>query len=130
MNDALRRLKVEVITAADITTLSRPGVTSQQLVWPGNSPEARMTVTRVTVAPGSEQPRHAHADAEQVWIIEQGRADLLLAGDGNRPIQAGEVVHTPAGEVHGLRNSGAEPFIYLAITTPPVDFRPAYETVR
>jgi quercetin dioxygenase-like cupin family protein len=104
MNDAPRS-EVEVISAAGMTTLANPGVTSQQLLWPGNSPGARVTVTRVTVAPGAGQPRHAHADAEQIWIVEQGRADLLLAGNRSRLVQAGEVVRTPAGEVHGLRNT-------------------------
>jgi hypothetical protein len=61
---------IEIIGAAGVTTLANPGVTSQQLVWPGNSLDARMTVTRVTVAPGAEQPRHAHETAEQVQIIE------------------------------------------------------------
>ena len=64
---------IDVLAGADFTQLTRPGVTSRQLVWPGNSPNARVTVTRVTVAPGGEQPRHAHANAEQTWIIEQAR---------------------------------------------------------
>jgi quercetin dioxygenase-like cupin family protein len=89
-----------------------------------------VTVTRVTVAPGAEQPRHAHPASEQIWIVEQGAADMLLAGDRVRRIGAGEVVRTPAGEIHGLHNDTGEPFVYLAITTPPVDFRPAYRTAR
>jgi quercetin dioxygenase-like cupin family protein len=129
MNGTSRRSPVEIIGAAETTVLARAGVSSQQVVWPGNLPEAQVTVTRVTVAPGAEQPRHAHANAnaEQVWIVEQGRAELLLADDSSRPLGAGCVVRTPAGETHGLRNTGSEPFIYLAITTPPVDFRPAYD---
>jgi len=29
-----------------------------------------------------------------------------------------------------LHNSGSEPLVYLAITTPPIDFRPAYDNER
>jgi quercetin dioxygenase-like cupin family protein len=130
MSDTARRSKVVVIDAAETTVLARAGVLSQQLVWPGNLPEAQVTVTRVTVAPGAEQPRHAHTNAEQIWIVEQGLAELLLADDSSWPLEAGCVVCTPAGETHGLRNTGSEPFIHLAITTPPVDFRPAYDEVR
>ena len=119
--------EVEVIGAAAMTTLGKPGVTSQQLVWPGNSPDAPVTVTRVTLAPGAERLRHTHVNAEQIWVVEQGRADLLLSGERTRLIQAGEVVRTPPGKLHGLRNSGGEPFGYRAITTPPVDFRAAYD---
>jgi quercetin dioxygenase-like cupin family protein len=35
-----------------------------------------------------------------------------------------------ASEIHGLRNSGSEPFVYVAITTTPVDFRGTYEEAR
>ena len=87
-SDAVRGSKVEVIAAADATVLARASATSRQLVWPGNAPDARVTVTRVTVTPGGEQPRH------------------------------------------GLRNSGSEPFVYVAITTTTVDFRGTYEDAR
>jgi mannose-6-phosphate isomerase-like protein (cupin superfamily) len=110
--------------------LARANATSRQLVWPGDAPDARVSVTRVTVARGGEQPRHAYADAEQIWIIEQDPAELLLTDDRSCPVEAGEVARTPAGETHGLRNSGSEPFVYVAITTPPVDFRGAYEDAR
>ena len=125
MADPGRKSAVEVITAADQTRLVNPGVTSLQLLWPGNSSAAQVTVTRVTIEPGGGQPRHSHPASEQTWIIERGSAELLLA-DGTQILCAGDVVRTPAGEIHGLHNSGAEPFIYLAITTPPVDFRAAY----
>lgn len=123
----MRRSKVEVIAAADATVLARASATSRQLVWPGTAPDARVTVTRVTVAPGGEQQQHARAEAAQNWIIEQNRAELLLADDRSRPVEAGEVARRPASETHGLRNSGSEPFVYVAITTPPVDFRGTYE---
>jgi len=74
--------------------------------------------------------RHSHPHSEQTWIIEQGRADLLLDDGQSRPVEAGAIVRTPAGEIHGLHNSGSEPLVYLAITTPPIDFRPAYDNER
>jgi quercetin dioxygenase-like cupin family protein len=126
MNETLEPA-VEVLTAGDSTTLTRPGQTSVQLLWPGNSPQAQVTVTRVTIPPGAANPRHAHPHSEQTWIIERGRAELLLTDEQSRPIQAGEIVRTPAGAIHGIRNSGTEPLIYLAITTPPIDFRPSYD---
>ena len=125
-----RETTVDVIGAADFSTLVNPGVTSLQILWPGNAPGARATVTQVTIAPGGTQPRHSHPQAEQIWIVQRGRGELLLEGSESRPLRAGEVVRTPAGEIHGLHNTGAEPFVYLAITTPPVDFTPAYEIVR
>lgn len=128
MADTGCKTAIEVITAADQIRLANPGVTSLQLLWPGNSSAAKVTITRVTIEPGSGQPRHSHPASEQIWIIESGSAELLLAGDRTQIVCAGDVVRTPAGETHGLHNGGSEPFVYLAITTPPVDFRAAYET--
>jgi quercetin dioxygenase-like cupin family protein len=117
---------VEVLGPADFSLLSNPDVTSLQMLWPRNSPAAQATITRVTVQPGAGQPRHSHAAAEQIWIVEQGAGTLLLEAGDVRSIAAGDVVRTPAGETHGIENTGAEPLVYLAVTTPPVDFRYAY----
>jgi quercetin dioxygenase-like cupin family protein len=119
-------MTVEILSHKDSTTLQNPGVTSIQLLWPRNSPAGRMTITHVTVAPGAAQPRHSHAASEQVWIMEEGSATLLLDSGQEQPICSGELVRTPAGEVHGVRNDSLAPFVYLSITNPPVDFGAAY----
>jgi mannose-6-phosphate isomerase-like protein (cupin superfamily) len=126
----VRGSKVEVIAPADATVLARASAASRQLVWPGNAPDARVSVTRVTVARGGEQPRPAYADAQQIWIIEHDPAELLLTDDRSCPVEASEAARTPAGETDGLRNSGSEPFVFVTISTLPVDFRGAYEGAR
>ena len=98
-----------------------------QIVWPNNAPGAHVTITRVTMEPGAVSARHAHPVSEQIWLIEQGNALLLLAGDETDQLRAVDVVRTPAGTIHGVANAGGEPFVYLAVTTPPQDFSPAYK---
>ena len=98
-----------------------------QIVWPNNAPEARVTITRVSMEPGATSARHVHPVSEQIWLIEQGCA-LLLMDDGQTDrLGAGDVVRTPPGTIHGVANTSSEPFAYLAVTTPPQDFTPAYE---
>jgi mannose-6-phosphate isomerase-like protein (cupin superfamily) len=123
-------MSVEILSHKDSTTLQNPGVTSIQLLWPRNSPSARMTITRVTVAPGAAQPRHSHVASEQVWIVENGSAILLLESGREQPICLGEIIRTPAGEIHGVRNDTLTPFTYLSITHPPIDFGAAYDVVK
>jgi quercetin dioxygenase-like cupin family protein len=119
-------LTIQRPSAADFTTLRNFGVRSVQIVWPNNAPEARVTITRVSMEPGAASPRHMHPVSEQIWLIEQGSA-LLLMNDGQTDgLCAGDVVRTPAGTIHGVANTGSEPFVYLAVTTPPQDFTPAY----
>ncbi len=117
---------MEFLTEAEFKRLSNPGVTSLQLLSPHNSGSARITITRVTVEPGAVQPRHAHATSEQVWIALAGSGTLLLGDGQTRTFTAGEVVRFADGDVHGFENTGAEAFVYLSITSPPINFDYAY----
>jgi mannose-6-phosphate isomerase-like protein (cupin superfamily) len=120
-------LTIQRLSAADFTTLQNSGFRSFQIVWPNNAPDARVTITRVTMEPGATSARHVHLVSEQIWLIEQGNALLLMADGQTDGLRAGDVVRSPAGTIHGVTNTGAEPFVYLAVTTPPQDFSPAYK---
>jgi quercetin dioxygenase-like cupin family protein len=120
------QITVQRLSPADFTTLTKPGIRSEQIVWPENAPDALVTITRVTMEPGATSNRHTHPNSEQTWLVERGTATLLLADNKTEELRAGDVVRTPAGEVHGVTNSGSEPFVYLAVTVPPQDFTSAY----
>jgi mannose-6-phosphate isomerase-like protein (cupin superfamily) len=119
-------MPIQRLSTRDVTVLKNPGKRSEQLVWHKNAPDAAMTITRVTMEPGAVSTLHAHAKAEQVWLIEQGAGTLLMADGAEAPVSAGDIVRTPAGESHGIVNSGSTPLIYLAITVPPEDFTKRY----
>jgi quercetin dioxygenase-like cupin family protein len=76
--------------------------------------------------PGSISARHSHPNSEQIWIVERGQTTLLMDHDQTDEAPAGDVARTPAGSIHGVNNTGHEEFVYLAVTTPPQDFTPAY----
>ena len=109
--------------------LIKTGIQSRQLVWPKNSPEGWTTITHVTMEPGSVSERHAHERSEQIWIVERGEGLLLLGNEQTEALRAGDIVRTPANEIHGVANSGKEPLVYLAVTTPPQNFSYAYRTI-
>jgi mannose-6-phosphate isomerase-like protein (cupin superfamily) len=121
-------MKMELLTESDFRRLSNPGVVSEQLLSPHNSVSTRATITRVTVEVGVSQPRHAHENSEQIWIALAGSGILLLAGEDTRPFKAGQVARFADREVHGLDNTGVEPFVYLSVTAPPINFDNAYRT--
>ena len=108
--------------------LVKPGIQSRQLVWPKNSPESQATITHVTMEPGSVSERHTHKGSEQIWIVERGEGILLLENEQTEVLCKGDIVRTPAGEIHGVANKGKEPFVYLSVTAPPQDFSFAYNT--
>ena len=93
---------------------------------PENSGSARVTITRVVVEPGGVNARHRHAASEQVWVALRGSGILLLANDAIAPFSAGDIARFVEGDVHGLQNTGTDPFEYIAVTAPPIDFRDAY----
>jgi quercetin dioxygenase-like cupin family protein len=116
---------MEFIHRADVPVLKNVGVQSEQLLFPENSRSARVTITRVTVEPGAANPRHAHESSEQVWALE-GAGTLLLAEKRTQPIAAGDVVRFEDGDPHGFKNTGPTNFVYLSVTSPPLNFRAAY----
>jgi len=118
---------MELIRAADMSHFSNSGVTSRQLLFPENSGSGRITITRVTINAGAKNPPHRHASSEQVWVALRGEGLLLLEGDKATPFSVGDVVRFEDGELHGFENTGASDFEYLSVTSPPVNFRAAYE---
>lgn len=117
---------MELIRQSEIPVLTTSGIVSRQLLFPENSASKRVTITEVTVPVGGISPRHLHENAEQIWVAVRGSGNLLLAEDEAVPFQAGDVARFAEGDVHGFHNTGSEPFTYLSMTSPPVNFWPAY----
>lgn len=121
---------MEFIKADDIRALANPGVVSRQLLNPDTAPESRVTITEVHLEPGAEQPRHIHETSEQIWYAVEGMGSLLLVDGEEKSFTAGDVVRFADGDVHGLRNDGTVPFVYISVTTPPIHFGYAYRETR
>ncbi len=121
---------MELIRKDSIRVFASPGIASYQLLFPENSTSRRLTITRVVFARGARNELHQHATSEQVWVALEGRGAVLLAGEREMSFQAGDVVRFEEGEMHGLKNTGSEPFVYLAVTAPPLNFRAAYREER
>ena len=118
---------MERIPAAQIREFSNSGVTSRQLLFPENSSSTRLTITRVTIKPGARNPPHRHPVSEQVWIALRGHGNLHLDAGRIESLVAGDVVRFEDGDLHGFENTGTTDFEYLSVTSPPVNFRAAYE---
>jgi len=121
---------MEFFAQEQFRTLANPGVVSVQLLSPHNSPSSRITITQVTMQAGAVQPRHAHPASEQIWVAISGSGKLLLADGATREFTVGNVARFAAGDVHGFDNAGPEPFVYMSMTTPPIDFAYAYGESR
>ena len=118
---------MEFISEDSIVELSNPGVVSRQLLNPENSKSERVTITEVHLEIGACQPRHTHETSEQIWYAIKGTGKLLLENEDEKRFSVGDVVRFADGDVHGLLNDGTEEFVYVSVTTPPINFGYAYK---
>lgn len=118
---------MEFIKRENIKELSNPGVISKQLINPKNSKSNRITITEVHLQVGASQPRHKHDSSEQIWYVIQGTGKLLLADDKEMIFTTGDVVRFADNDIHGLLNDGDVEFVYISVTSPPIDFGYAYK---
>ena len=117
---------MEFIKKDTIIELSNKGVVSRQLLNPENSESERVTITEVHLEAGAVQPRHVHKSSEQIWYAVKGKGQLLLADEKTADFAEGDVVRFADGDVHGLWNNSDAEFVYISVTSPPIDFGYAY----
>jgi quercetin dioxygenase-like cupin family protein len=68
--------------------------------------------------PGQEHRAHVHADQDKMYVVLAGRGEAQV-GDEVHDVEAGDLVLAAAGVVHGLKNTGDEPFSVLVVFGPP-----------
>ena len=67
--------------------------------------------------PGQEHALHAHAGLDKVYQVIAGRGEFLLE-ERSLPMEAGGMLVAPEGVPHGIRNTGGDRLIVLAILAP------------
>lgn len=118
---------MDFINKKDITILKSDFQDSHQLLWNENSSSERITITKVYVKPGKTNGRHRHEHSEQIWIAIKGIGTLLLDNDETKEFCEGDVVRFADGDIHGITNYSNEEFVYISVTSPPINFRYAYK---
>jgi len=68
--------------------------------------------------------------AWRIILAISGAGTLLLDQAKTQPIAAGEVVRFADGDIHGFQNLSAEPFVYISVTSPPINFSYAYNNEK
>ena len=67
--------------------------------------------------PGQEHALHFHAGMDKIYQVLRGTGLFLLEGS-EIPMAAGVMLVAPEGVPHGIRNTGTERLVVLAILTP------------
>jgi mannose-6-phosphate isomerase-like protein (cupin superfamily) len=77
----------------------------------------RLLVGLNAFEPGQEHKLHAHAGMDKVYHVLAGSGVFLLEGRA-APMAAGMTLIAPEGVLHGIRNTGGERLLVLAILAP------------
>lgn len=67
--------------------------------------------------PGQEHALHAHGGMDKLYVVVRGRGTWLLDGR-ELPLREGELLVAPEGVAHGIRNTGSEDLVVLAVLAP------------
>ncbi|MFQ5416696.1 MAG: cupin domain-containing protein [Myxococcota bacterium] len=67
--------------------------------------------------PGQDHALHAHSDMDKVYQVLTGRGVFLLEGK-EIEMEPGVLLVAPEGVPHGIRNTGDERLVVLAILAP------------
>jgi quercetin dioxygenase-like cupin family protein len=77
----------------------------------------RLLVGLNSFEPGQEHRLHAHAGMDKLYYVLSGQGVFLLEGR-EEPMTAGMVLIAPEGVLHGIRNTGSERLLVMAILAP------------
>ncbi len=67
--------------------------------------------------PGQEHKLHAHEGMDKIYQVLEGSGTFLLE-EREVPMQPGVMLVAPEGVAHGIRNSGSERLVVLAVLAP------------
>ena len=77
----------------------------------------RLLVGLNAFEPGQEHRLHGHAGMDKVYYVLAGRGVFLLEGR-EEPMETGMMLIAPEGVLHGVRNTGSERLLVMAILAP------------
>lgn len=77
----------------------------------------RLLVGLNAFEPGQEHRLHAHAGMDKVYYVVEGSGLFLLEGR-EEPMSAGLMLVAPQSVPHGIRNTGTERLLVLAVLAP------------
>ncbi len=65
--------------------------------------------------PGQHIHPHVHA-GDHYWVVLEGTGDYLAADQEPVAVAPGTVLVAPAGESHGIENSGTDGLVFVSIS--------------
>jgi mannose-6-phosphate isomerase-like protein (cupin superfamily) len=94
-------------------------LSSHILMDAGELGSRHMTATWIEVPAATEQELHSHEEAEQVYVVVRGVAELSAAGD-TESLEPGDLALIPPASDHVIANRGDDVLALLSVQSPAV----------
>jgi mannose-6-phosphate isomerase-like protein (cupin superfamily) len=94
-------------------------LSSHILMDAGELGSRHMTVTWIEVPAATEQELHSHEEAEQVYVVVRGVAELSAAGD-TESLEPGDLALIPPASDHVIAHRGDDVLALLSVQSPAV----------
>ena len=70
----------------------------------------------ITLPPGDAQEPHMHPATSHAWFIVSGKGEVTMEAGRRETVEPGCFLVHPRNSVHGLRNTGDENLVYVALS--------------
>ena len=101
------------------------GSTIRELCGLPTGGTGNQSLAEATLEPGQATQRHYHREAEEIYFVLEGEAEMELEGDRAR-VDPGTAIPIPSGSRHQIRNVGAGPLRILCCCSPPYQHEDTY----
>lgn len=108
-------MKVQSADRVDAQPVQMPGAEGCRVRWLVGEKDGapNFAMRQFEVAPGGHTPKHFHPYEHEVYVLEG--EGVVLEGDHEHPLKAGDVVFVAPDDVHQFRNTGAGPLKFLCL---------------
>src|SRR5215475_7632577 len=108
-------LALTVVAFACTSALAQQGGIKRTPLQKAEFPDGYVTVTGIAeVPPGGSAGRHTHPGIEIGYVLD-GEAELIVEGQPDRHVKAGDSWEIAPGVAHDAKVSGDKPFKLLAV---------------
>ena len=108
-------MKIQHYEKTEQQPVNMEGSQGCQVRWLiGNKDHApNFAMRQFEVAPGGHTPKHSHPYEHEVFVLEG--EGVILEGDREHRLTAGDVIYVKPDEVHQFRNHGPQPLKFLCL---------------
>lgn len=108
-------MKVNRSEQIESQEVSMEGATGCSVRWLINQTDGapNFAMRQFVVNPAGHTPKHSHPYEHEVYVLAGN--GVVLEGDEEHPIAAGDFVYVGPDEIHQFRNTGSAPLTFLCL---------------